>query len=80
MLIVEALSGTSIHTLALDNNVQTGLFSASKAKEAGDAIAKFLNSTTIRELSISGDDNHYLKAAVNIFLILIFDIFTAAFK
>jgi len=61
--VCQSLTGTNIHTLSLDSNIKSGMFS-SNTKEAGEAIAQFMNSTpSLRELSISGDDNHYLKAA-----------------
>lgn len=67
--VCKALTGTSIHTLALDANVKVGIFNSGMTcfpqfrsriprvdagKEAGDALAAFVNSTpSLRELSVS---------------------------
>lgn len=63
--LCNALTGLPVHTLSIDNNIKLGMF-AGNGKEAGEAVAHFMNNTpSLRELSISGDDSHYLKAAGN---------------
>lgn len=61
--VLQSLRGKNIHTLSLDNNIKTGIFMAG-AREAGEQIAQFINHTPqLKELSISGDNSHYLQSA-----------------
>jgi Ran GTPase-activating protein (RanGAP) involved in mRNA processing and transport len=61
--LVQGLSGTAIHTLSINCNMKLGLLSTG-VKDACIAIAAFVRTTPrLRELSIAGDDAHYLKNA-----------------
>jgi Ran GTPase-activating protein (RanGAP) involved in mRNA processing and transport len=63
--LLAALTGAPVHTLSLDCNIKRSLF-GNKAQQAGEALAKFLLSTkALRELSVAGDDNFYLKEALH---------------
>lgn len=51
MSVCKALSGTSIQSLSMDRNLKIGMFSS--GKEAGEALAKFVNSTPmLTELTV----------------------------
>jgi len=60
----KSLSGTSLESLALDNNIKVGMFSS--GKEAGDALAKLvINTPNLHEVSLTGDESHYMKGVLN---------------
>lgn len=64
--LADALSGSNLHTLSLDNNIKTGMFGDQEeaALWAGESLARMvLSSPALRELSLAGDDSHYLRSA-----------------
>lgn len=59
--LVEMLEGSDLHSLIIDANVKPKVFGNNR--DVGDALAVYVNkSPRLRELSIAGDNNSYLKA------------------
>jgi len=57
-IICKAIAGTAIKGIKLDRNFKPSMFA--KAQEAGDALSELLLQTpSLVELSIAGDDNSY---------------------
>jgi len=64
VIACKSLSGTSLESLALDNNIKVNIFTS--GKEAGDALAKLvINTPNLHEISLTGDESHYMKGVLN---------------